>query len=75
MEGIGLVTTSSPTSPITGRPSAFQASSATPRFGAEISPAQTGVVGALPAKAPTTSVPPLVDASWTVGPTWSRTHG
>jgi hypothetical protein len=67
---MGRVTTSSPTSPVTGRPSASYASRATPSSGAEISPGHTGVVGALPAKPLTMSVPPLVEATWTRGPTW-----
>ena len=44
MDGKGLVTTSSPTSPRTGLPDSSQASSATPRYGAESSPGH----GALP---------------------------
>jgi hypothetical protein len=43
-------------------------------MGAEISPAQTLVVGALPAKPLTTSVPPLLDATCTQGPMASWTH-
>jgi hypothetical protein len=74
IDGIGRVTTSSPTSSTTGFPLASQASSATPSSGAEISPAHTGVVGALPANPLTTSVPPVVEASWTVSATCSATQ-
>lgn len=38
------------------------------------SPCHTGVVGALPAKPLTMSVPPLVEPAWTRGPTWSWTQ-
>jgi hypothetical protein len=75
IDGIGRVTTNSPTWSTTGKPSASYAAKATPRWGADNSPAQTGVLGALPAKPDTTSVPPLIDASSTRSPTWSRTQG
>src|SRR5450755_1115615 len=72
--GIGLVTTSSPTSPRTGRPSAPNASAATPSARQEISPGQTGTVGAPITSADTTSVPPDIDISGIRGPNWSRTQ-
>ena len=74
MVGIGLVTTSSPTWPRTGFPSASKASAATPRARQEISPGQTGTTGELVTSAATMSVPPEVDISGTSGPNWSRTQ-
>ena len=66
--------TSSPTSPRTGLPDSSQASSATPRHGADNSPGHTGTVRTPPMNADTTSVPPLIDATWTRSPTLSRSH-
>src|SRR3954449_11410531 len=66
--------TSSPTSPRTGLPDSSQASSATPRYGADNSPGHTGTVRTPPIKADTTSVPPLIEATWTRSPTLSRNH-
>src|ERR1700742_124774 len=66
--------TSSPTSPRTGRPDSSQASIATPRYGADNSPGHTGTVRTPPMNADTTSVPPLMEATWTRSPTLSRNH-
>src|SRR5258705_4776755 len=66
--------TSSPTSPRTGLPDSSQASSATPRYGADNSPGHTGTVRTPPMNADTTSVPPLIDATWTRSPTLSHSH-
>src|SRR6201994_3388154 len=74
MVGMGLVTTSSPTSPRTGWPAPSNASTATPSARQEISPGHTGTVGAPVTSAATTSVPPEVDLSGTSGPNWSRTQ-
>src|SRR5690349_12918944 len=74
IDGIGLVMTSSPTSPRTGSPDSSHASIATPRYGADSSPGHTGTVRTPPMKADTTSVPPLIDATWTRSPTLSRNH-
>ncbi len=62
MEGIGLVTTSSPTSSVTGRPWASHAWRSVPRQAAWSSPTWTGRVGTPPAKQLHTSVPPLTEA-------------
>src|SRR5689334_16123569 len=72
IEGIGLVTTNSPTSPRTGAPDSSQESSATPRNGAESSPGHTATVGTPPMNADTTSVPPLIEATCT--PMLSANH-
>ena len=69
MDGIGLVTTSSPTAPRTGLPRASHESRATPRHGADSSPGHTGMIGEPPAKALTTSVPPDVELTRTRRPT------
>ena len=37
-------------------------------------PAHTGTFGAPPANAVTTSVPPVIDATWTRAPTFSATQ-
>jgi len=71
MLGIGRVTTSSPTRPTTRLPVSSHASIATPRQPAETSPGHTGTVGAPPANAPTTSVPPLIETSGMWLPTFS----
>ncbi len=62
MDGMGLVTTSSPTSSTTGSPWASQAWRSVPRQGAWSSPMYTGRVGIAPAKQLQTSVPPLTEA-------------
>src|SRR4051812_47915993 len=66
--------TSSPTSPRTGLPDSSHASNATPRYGADSSPGQTGTVGTPPMNADTTSVPPLIDATATWSPALSFSH-
>ena len=55
--------TSSPTSPMSGRPSSSHASTAAPRQRAWISPEYTGSTGQPPTKAVQRSVPPLVEKS------------
>ena len=74
MDGSGWVRTSSPTASIRAFPSASHDSIATPNDLALISPAQTGVAGVLPAKAMSASVPPVIECSWTRGPTASCTQ-
>lgn len=58
MDGMGCVHTSSPTSSITGWPSAFQASTAAPSMRHCISPGTWGSSRCPPMKAPQKSVPP-----------------
>ena len=48
IDGIGTVTTSSPTSPVSGRPCSSHASTRVPRKRHWISPATTGLVGQPP---------------------------
>ena len=68
---MGRVITSSPTSSITRRPGGSNASTEAPSARQEISPRQTGTVGATPTNAAQTSVPPETDAIWTCSPTAS----
>ncbi len=65
--------TSSPCSPVSGRPSGANASTAQPRWRQLISPSQTGTSGEAPTKAVQTSVPPDTDWRWTDGLTDSYT--
>src|SRR5688572_10298700 len=67
IDGIGLVMTSSPCSPISGSPEGEYASTAQPRWRHESSPSQTGTSGDAPTKAVQTSVPPETDCRWTDG--------
>ncbi len=67
MEGIGAVTTSSPSSPTSGVPSGERASTPQPSARQLISPSQTGTSGEPPTKAVHTSVPPETDSRWTDG--------
>ena len=62
MDGIGSVTTSSPTSPVTGAPLSSKLATLQPRHRHWISPARTGSVGPPPMNAVNTSVPPLMEA-------------
>src|SRR6187402_2742538 len=63
MEGIGAVTTSSPTSPTTACPCGSNAATAHPKPAHWISPTRTGSVGQPSTNAVHTSVPPLTDES------------
>ena len=65
MEGMRLVRTSSPTSPITGRPSRPEAVQRDAEARRGISPARTGRGRAAGEGAEQTSVPPLVDVGRT----------
>src|SRR5215469_6643810 len=58
MDGIGAVSTSSPTSPMTGLPAGSNASTLAPRHGPEITPARTGSSGDGPTNPVHRSVPP-----------------
>src|SRR5258708_36415693 len=58
MDGIGAVSTSSPTSPVTGRPEESNASTLAPRQDAAITPARTGSSGQGPTNPVHRSVPP-----------------
>src|SRR5258708_20563167 len=58
MDGIGAVSTSSPTSPVTGRPEESNASTLAPRQDAAITPARTGSSGQGPTNPVHMSVPP-----------------
>ncbi len=58
MDGRGCAHTSSPTSSVTGWPSAFQASTAAPSMRHCISPGTWGISRLPPMKAPQKSVPP-----------------
>jgi hypothetical protein len=71
MEGIGALSTSSPRSPITGRPRSSKASTFAPRQRQAISPACTGTSGEPATKAVQTSVPPDADTSSRSRPTCS----
>src|SRR5664279_6296498 len=64
IEGIGAVTTSSPTSSVNDSPVRENASTRAPNARQEISPFQTGTVGAAPTSAVQMSVPPDSDAIW-----------
>src|SRR4029079_16015439 len=74
MEGMGAVMTSSPCSPITGRPSGEKASTAQPRWRQLISPSHTGTSGDAPTNVVHTSVPPDTDCRWTDGSRASYTQ-
>src|SRR5690606_15879007 len=67
MEGIGSVITSSPSSPVTGRPAGSYASTFAPRQRQVISPRHTGSSGTPPRKPVHRSVPPESDISGTGG--------
>ena len=64
IDGIGAVITSSPTSPTTDRRSGENDSTLAPSARQEISPSQTGTIGAPPTKPVQMSVPPENDAIW-----------
>ena len=61
MDGIGAVTTSSPTSPVTGLPAASKASTWAPRNRPAMIPARTGSRGLDPMNPVQTSVPPDIE--------------
>src|SRR5581483_163232 len=58
IDGIGAVSTSSPTSPVTGLPAGSNASTLAPRQRPEITPARTGSNGDGPTNPVHRSVPP-----------------
>src|SRR5215469_13446464 len=77
MDGIGAVSTSSPTSPMTGLPAGSNASTFAPRHGPEITPARTGSTGEGPTNPVHRSVPPEYDPRIRPGdpvPSSSYTH-
>src|SRR5262245_50361047 len=74
IDGSGAVSTSSPVSPTTARPSGSNASTLAPSDAAWSSPAWTGSVGTPPTNALQTSVPPLNETSQTSGFTASYTQ-
>src|SRR5579884_1942231 len=74
MEGIGLVTTSSPIFPTTLLPSSLEESTAAPRHLHCISPAVTGRMGHPPTQAVQISVPPLTEATHRSSLTLSYSH-
>src|SRR3954469_17612457 len=74
MLGIGAVITSSPSSPVTGRPTGSYASTLAPRARQAITPSVTGRRGAPPTKPVHTSVPPDSDCSCRSEPTSSYTQ-
>src|SRR2546426_7341749 len=74
IEGIGSVTTSSPTSSISECPCSSHDSTAHPSARHCSSPSYTGSSGQPPTNAVHTSVPPLVENSHTSAPTWRCTQ-
>src|SRR4051794_18350967 len=68
MDGIGAVMTSSPTSSMSGRPAEEKDSTRAPSARQEISPRQTGTVGAPPTIPVHRSVPPENDTMGTSPP-------
>ena len=71
MDGIGVVTTSSPGTPSREEPDSSSAATSTPSIRTGISPARTGLSGEAPTKAEQMSVPPDAEPNSTVGETCS----